>query len=122
MFEAWPALVHQAWREIRAGAGFRRPELHLVLDAMNGTQLLGPLLGQHLVANVEDAIRLNAAAEKWDVDPDALKDKLRRLGSFERAAMELWCRAFRASEKLNDQEWERVHLGVLVTAAAPGEG
>jgi len=54
-------------------------ELGLLLDNLNGT-LMSETYGVRLIyANVEDAMTFENIDKKWNVDGDALVDKLRRM-------------------------------------------
>jgi len=89
-------------------------EAKLVLDACNGLWLTGDLMGQHLRAEVHDAIDLNRLDEKWAVDGRSLVSRLRDLPLPLTAAVEIWIADFWSSEKLNDETWERDHLALVV--------
>lgn len=110
VLEAAPTLYRRALAEVRGQ--FSAAEAKLILDAMNGTHLVGQLIGQHLHANVADAIELNALHKKWGVDAEKLDKTLGTLTSFQCAAIEWWAAAFWCGE-YNDADFERAHLALL---------
>ncbi|MGB6065639.1 MAG: hypothetical protein WBG50_12590 [Desulfomonilaceae bacterium] len=67
---------------------FTAGEVNLMLDVSNGLLLMPMILGQHLSHEVEDGIDLNGLAEKWDIDRDALLEKLARLSTTQIAVLE----------------------------------
>src|SRR3990167_9256969 len=78
-------LLGQARR--RLAEQFSESEISLILDALNGTMWLEPLVFQVAWGEVSDAIRLSGLAGKWDVDDRALVKRLRQLSLTETAAL-----------------------------------
>jgi hypothetical protein len=67
---------------------FTAGELNLMLDVSKGLLLTPTILGQHLSHEVEDGIDLSGLAKKWDVNRDALLEKLGRLSTTQIAVLE----------------------------------
>jgi hypothetical protein len=59
-----------------------------MLDVSKGLLLTPTILGQHLSHEVEDGIDLSGLAKKWDVNRDALLEKLGRLSTTQIAVLE----------------------------------
>lgn len=88
-----PRLYRHALADMRGM--FSAGELSLMLDASNGVWLgEAGLAGQHLPLTVADAIRLDGAATKWDLDGDELLRKLDGLSLWHRLCLELWAVGF----------------------------
>lgn len=75
------ALVRGAQARLGAEAVFTAAEGAAILDALNGTLLVDR--PETLAASVEDAMRLDGLAEKWEVNAHGLAEKLRALTSLE---------------------------------------
>lgn len=99
----------------RAKLHLAAAEARLILDACNGLWLTEEILGQHLRAEVQDAIRLNGADEKWGVDGKSLVARLRELPLPLTAAVEIWIAEFWAGD-YNDDAFEAAHLARLTEA------
>lgn len=99
----------------RAKLRLTAAEARLILDACNGLWLTEEILGQHLRAEVQDAIRLNGHDEKWGVDGKSLVARLRELPLPLTAAVEIWIAEFWAGD-YNDDAFEAAHLARLVEA------
>ena len=75
-------LYRRAIREV----SLAEKEACLLVDALNGV-ILDASTAQHLWAEIEDAIKLDGLAEKWDVDGPALVGKLRGLNALQAMAL-----------------------------------
>ena len=73
---------------------FTREEKLLLLDCQNGHMLSAPVAGQSIVFGVYDSIKYDRLDEKWGVDADALKEKLREMSLPELTFLEIWCQGF----------------------------
>lgn len=71
------ALYRRAIREVPLTLA----EACLIVDALNGS-ILDANTAQLLWANIEDAIKLDGLAAKWEVDGPVLVEKLRSLNTF----------------------------------------
>lgn len=73
---------------------FSQAELSLIIDVMNGTRLSPAMPGETLRGNVPDGIALDRLDEKWEIDGQALVEKITGLGIAEAATLELWANGF----------------------------
>ena len=100
---------------------FSRPELNLILDALNGLYVTPCLSGQHLGVNVADHIRLNRAAETFGVpDADDFQARIRSLSAFHAVALEWWAMQFWNGE-YGSADFVAAHLGKLADAVGDAE-
>jgi hypothetical protein len=74
-------LVRGAQTRLAIEGVFTTDEGAAIIDALNGTLLVDR--PEALTASVEDAMRLDGLAEKWEVDAAALTEKLRGLTALE---------------------------------------
>jgi len=81
---------------------FTSAELKLMVDACNGLLLTPRLAGHHLQASVEDGIRLDNLDMKWEIDAQALLDKIEALSPAQRAILEIWAIGYWHHEPLPD--------------------
>jgi len=76
---------------------FSDNELKLMIDAMNATMLktqMTHIAGKQLTGNVWAGMALDSLDEKWDVDADALNQKLAGCHLFETHCLEIWTNGF----------------------------
>jgi hypothetical protein len=73
---------------------FTAGELNLMIDVMNGTMLTTQFAGQHILPNVQDGIALDNLDQKWAVDPDQVKDKIKKLSVPDIFFLEIWIQGF----------------------------
>lgn len=75
---------------------FAPGELLMILDVMNGTHLMGGLMGQQVGPNVEDSFSLYPGLyeDKWGVERAPLVEKLAGLDAWQRASLEVWASRF----------------------------
>lgn len=86
-----PTLLRQTLQEV-AGQ-FSIEELTFFVAIMQGCHLTPELAGQHLAADIEDALELESEAwEAFDLGED-LAGRVQRLPIFARAALELWAQS-----------------------------
>jgi len=74
---------------------FTAGELSFLICIYNGT-ILGPALGQILIAQVEDSFTIypDMHEEKWGVTRDEIVDKIKSLTTFQAACLEIWANSF----------------------------
>jgi hypothetical protein len=70
---------------------FTGAEFGLCREALISTWLTPRIAGQHLLADVEDGIKLDQLALAHEVDATALLGKLRGLSPTEAAMLEIFC-------------------------------
>jgi hypothetical protein len=93
---------------------FTENEAMLIVDAMNGV-LLDYHTASLLWANIDDAIRLDGLAEKWQVDGPTLVARVRSMTPFEQWAIyDAVRRAWNSETYRIDNMEERVHKVGLV--------
>jgi len=111
--EAFPILVRKTLVYELKGK-FSKGELQLMLDVMNGCLLTPGLICQHLVANLEDGIKLNQLDQKWKVNADDFLAGIKRLTLFQLAALELWAKGYwdggHHEEKQKEAAWLKALL------------
>lgn len=90
--EAYPVLYRQGIRALQGK--FSESEIMLMIDLLNSTMLMPQILGQHMIAEVEDGCALEHLDEKWSVDEKTLLQKLNGLSLLERSMLEIFCKAF----------------------------
>ena len=73
---------------------FTTAELKLMVDAFNTLALTPGLAGQHVLAEIEDAIYVEKLDEKWGVDVDSFLPKLRSLDRTHAACLEIHLKGF----------------------------
>jgi hypothetical protein len=73
---------------------FTASELSLFIDIHNSATLTPAMAGQHIIASCEDSIDLDNYDEKWEIDPDSIRQKLYSTSIFERACLEIWATAW----------------------------
>lgn len=75
---------------------FTRGEQMMLIDIFNGTMLTPGILGQHLIAQVEESFALYPGMyeEKWKVTRQEMVDKIVSLTPLEAAFLELWAVGF----------------------------
>lgn len=89
---SWLRQHRQALHDLRGR--FRRAELCLILDALNGLHLIDELGGQHLHLEVHDHIALNGADTRWGVSSARLLGALATLSRVEAEHVERWGATF----------------------------
>jgi len=75
---------------------FTAGEQSMLLDIFNGTFLTPGILGQHIVAQVEDSFRLYPGEyeQNCGVDKSAMLEKISALDRYDSALIELWSVGF----------------------------
>lgn len=92
LLDAFPTLYKKTLFEIKDL--FSSGELKSILDAFNSTILTPGLAGQHIQAQLEDAINLDNIHSKWQFEPQEFIKKISGLTAFQKAALEIWATAF----------------------------
>jgi hypothetical protein len=99
---------------------FTAGEQSMLLDIFNGTFLTPGILGQHIIAQVEDSFRLYPGEyeSKWSVDKTAMLEKINALDQCDSALMELWAVGFWQinPEAVDDYLAGKLTLGSAYTA------
>lgn len=93
MLIAWKAI----WRHSLAGMKgiFSTGELSLIIDIHNGHMVTPQTYGSNSVAvGISDSIALDGMAEKWDVDPSEILEKVHALTPVQAFCLELWSNGF----------------------------
>jgi hypothetical protein len=90
--EAWPGLYRATLTALKGR--FAAAELSLMIDVLNGVLLTPEFAGQHLPADVADAVALDGLDRKWGVDGVDFQARLNSLAVFEVACLELWAHRF----------------------------
>lgn len=75
---------------------FTRGEQSMLIDIFNGTALTPGILGQHLIADVEDSFddMPGEYEEKWGVNRQEMVDKINALSPLDAIFLELWANSF----------------------------
>ena len=73
---------------------FTEEELLLMIDVLNSTLLTPRMAGEHLLADCEDAIKLDGLDGLHGVDPGKFLEKLRGLSPYQVAWLEIWVKAY----------------------------
>lgn len=99
---------------------FSRGEQLMLIDIFNGTALTPGILGQHLIAQVEDSFALYPGMyeEKWEVDQKQMLEKIVSLTPWETIFLELWAVGFWALGKedaLDAYVAGRINLSIRLT-------
>jgi hypothetical protein len=92
VLEAFPELYRRALHSLKGR--FSAGELSLMVDMLNATWIMPNLAGQHLEICASDSMALDGTDVKWGVDRAPFLAKIKALSLFERACLEIWCRAF----------------------------
>jgi len=99
---------------------FTAGEQSMLLDIFNGTLLTPGILGQHIIAQVEDSFRLYPGEYegKWSVDKTEMTEKINALDRYDAALLELWAVGFwhLNPEAVDDYLAGRLNLGSAYTA------
>jgi hypothetical protein len=93
LLESIPA-VARIYAGYQLKGKFTADELKLIIDVMNGTMLTAQFAGQHLLPNVQDGIALDHLDEKWEIDADKLKEKIKSLSIPDIFFLEIWIQGF----------------------------
>ena len=88
ILESFPSLFAKEMAGIKEK--FNQDELKLIIDVFNGLLPTAMMAGHHLLASVEDGIRLDNLDAKWQVDGQELVDKIKALSPAQRAILEIW--------------------------------
>jgi hypothetical protein len=109
LINSQPALLRQTLHEV-AGQ-FTVEELTFFVAVLQGCHLTPELAGQHLAADVGDALALEPEAwEGYDLG-DALAKRVQGLPIYARAALEIWARAYNNHpDPGNPQEYAQAQL------------
>ncbi len=92
VLEAYPALLKRALAEVEGK--FTREELMTMIDVFNAHRLTNKMAGEELWWTVAEGIKYDALDSKWGVDKDTVLDKIAKLTSFQKAALEIWANGF----------------------------
>lgn len=112
ILDAFPVFYQRTLEKMRGV--FSIGELGLILDALNGHGKLiltlhhaPALIGQHVVLEVSDMMRLSpGAAEKWEIsDHDGLIKRLSSLTVFQQICLEVWASGFWNQDNASLEEW-----------------
>ena len=93
MIQTWK----QMWRHSLASLKgvFTAGELSLFIDTHNGLILSPWHYGSNTLAvGTSDSIALDGTAEKWDVDPETIIDKIKSLTPAQALCVEIWACGF----------------------------
>ncbi len=90
--DSFPNLYRQTLYEITGV--FTHDELMAIIASFNGHTLTPKMSGQELCITVTDAIKYEYLDQQFDIDKEAIKDKIEKLTIFQRSAMELWSSLF----------------------------
>ena len=91
--QSWRYIYRNALGQIRGM--FTANELKLMIDIHNGHQVSPATYGSGLLCHaVSDAIALDAAHEKWEVDPEQIAEKCRSLPNILAMVMEMWAAGY----------------------------
>jgi hypothetical protein len=93
MIQSWRYIYRNALGQLRGM--FTANELKLLVDIHNGHQVGPATYGAGLLCSaVSDAIALDAADEKWEIDPVQIAEKCRSLTNVLAMTMELWAAGY----------------------------
>lgn len=94
---------------------FTRGEQSMLIDIFNGTALTPGILGQHLIASVEDSFNLYPGQyeEKWSVNQKEMIDKITSLDPVNAIFLELWAVGFWAVNTSEAGQMEEYLSGKL---------
>lgn len=95
------ALMFQGRRLLKGC--FTQGELTACISVMNATALTNSMPGETLMGNIEDVYQSELPV---DTPIDMLREKIRYLGIFERAYLELWAWAFWYAPGFDDRKLE----------------
>lgn len=103
---------------------FTRGEQAMLIDIFNGSLLTPGILGQHLIAQVEDSFALypQVYEAKWGVTQTEMMDKTISLDPVAAAFVELWAVGFwalntGAAGELEEYLSGKLNLGLYLSAA-----
>ena len=102
LLESFPNLFAKEMAGIKEKLNER--ELKLIIDVFNGLLPTPILAGHHLLASVEDGIRLDNLDMKWEIDAQVLLDKIEALSPAQRAILEIWAIGYWQHDPLPDLE------------------
>lgn len=100
ILEAMPQIFSQEM--VRIKEQFGPAELRLIIEVFNGLIPTPKMAGHHLLASVEDGIRLNNLDAKWQVDGQELVAKIKALTPAQRAMLEIWAIGYWQHQPLPD--------------------
>ena len=107
VLEIFPTLYRRTLYDLKGL--LTKGELSLLVDVFNGALLTPGLVGQHIIAQVEDGIDLDGLDKKWEIEKTALVEKLKSLPLFSLACLEIWANGFwyrkEKPEGLNFDAW-----------------
>ena len=93
MIQSWRYIYRNALGQLRGM--FTAGELKFLIEVHNGHQVSPATYGAGLMCRtVSDAIALDAAHEKWEIDPEQITEKCRSLPNILAMAMELWAAGY----------------------------
>lgn len=104
--DSFPVLYRRAMWELKGR--FKGSELYLILDVHNSHMMTPSIVGAVLYQQCLDAIQLEDADAKWDVDEDEFLNKLTLLTSFQAACLEIWASGYWASWSIRHPDGEMV--------------
>lgn len=102
VLNAFPRLYRRTLHDLRGI--FSENELSLILESMNSAILSPHSAGYHIAGNVADGIALDHRDKKWQVDGQALSEKLAVLSPFQLACLELWANGFWCAKKQGSRD------------------
>lgn len=103
--QAFPTLYRRSLREI--WGVFTPEEVCLLIDLLNSVFLQPELLGQHILADLEDAIALDHIDEKWGVAGKELVSKVQALPLFQAVALEIFAKGFWWGKHADPKEYAK---------------
>lgn len=106
ILDSFPILFRRSMRELRGR--FTGSELYLILDVYNGYMMTPSITGAILHQQCLDAIELDDADAKWDIDESEFLNKLTLLTSFQSACLEIWACGYWASWSVRHPQGEMV--------------
>jgi hypothetical protein len=107
--EAFYSIFRATLRELRGK--FSREELMLLIDGMRDRELIAATAGQDFLNEIEDAIHLHGADERWNVKKEEIIKKIRALPLSQRTMLEVWARGFWKSYSGNEEILEKEAMG-----------
>lgn len=113
LLESWWPVYRATLEEMRGR--FSRGELGAMLDVSNGLILTPGIAGNHLAADVGDGCTLDGLDRKWGIQRSEVLSKLHASTCAQRAALEIWARAFWESGQDDSEVW-------IDQLAAPARG
>lgn len=89
---SYPNLFKQTIEEV--SGIFTEPELKLIIDVFNGHSLTPAMAGQELWWSVTEGIKYDSLDAKWEIEKEAMQEKIDKLTIFQKACIEVWANGF----------------------------